>query len=461
MSLKKELHSLENAASQLLDFAMKSGASTAEVCGAFNQRTKITLEKQDFQLASADEGYSLGLRVLMGNKQGFASCNTTDPKELKEIAIRAVEIAGFSPENPYYSIAPAPNLSSRAPQEQWDEALYNISIQTLKEWAKYLKNEVTKDPKFRLNEGSVEISSGASLVTNSHGTHVVNKETSCQWGAMGMGVDGDRITSFDYFHDISRQATPTAEHIVRTTKQFSQKVLLGLQQGAGKSYKGFVVFSPRAVVDILLSPLSYHLNGRSVVEGTGKWKLSDINQCVLNENLSIEDRPWLTNRFGFSLFDREGTPTQEMTLIEGGTLKRFLLDHYAAKALGQTSTGHAAGGTSTLPTVSSHCLLIAPGKVPLKDLYQMAVDKHAEFLVVNRYSGQVDPVTGDFSGVAKGADWWKGNARAFTVKETLISGNIFDAFGKSLVGFSQEREIVESQEETPTFLLDGISVTTN
>lgn len=460
-SLKKELNILENAASQLLTFALKSGAKTAEVCGGFNQRTKITLEKQDFHLASADEGYSLGLRVLIGTKQGFASCNTTDPKELKEIAIKAVEIAGFSPENPNYGIFPSPNISSNAPKEPWDESLHMMSMQTLKEWAKHLKNEATKDKRFRLNDGSVEISSGASLVTNSHGTHAFNKETTAQWGAMGMGVDGEMITSFDYFHDLSRAASNTPERIIQTTRKFTDEVLRGLQQGTAKSYRGMVVFTPRAVNDIFLSALSYHLSGRSVAEGTSRWKLEDLDKPLINERITIEDKPWLTDRFGFSLFDREGTPTQNLKAIENGVLKLFFMDHYAAKALGKTSTGNAAGGSSSVPNVSPHCLVIGPGHLPLSDLHKMAASTQKEFLVVNRYSGQVDPVTGDFSGVAKGADWWIGGERTFTVKETLISGNIFDALNKSLVGFSKEREILESQEESPTFLVDGVSVTTN
>lgn len=461
MSLKKELNTLETAASQLLGFAMKSGALTAEVCGAYSQRTKITLEKQDFHLASADEGYSLGLRVLIGNKQGFASCNTTDAKELKEIAMRAVEIAGFSPGNPHYGIFPSANIHSSAPREVWDDSLHKISMQTLKDWAKHLKTEATKDKRFRLNDGSVEISSGASLVTNSLGTHVFNKETSCQWSLMGMGVDGDLITSFDYFSDLSRTANQTPERIVQTTKKFTASVLKGLEQGAGKSYKGLVLFSPRAVTDIFLSALSYHLSGRSVVEETGRWKLQDLEKVLLNDSITLEDKPWLTDRFGFSTFDREGTPTQDLTLIKNGVLKSFLLDHYAAKALGRTSTGHAAGGPSTVPSVSTHCLVLGAGTTELSALKQIAADKHSEYLLVHRYSGQVDPVTGDFSGVAKGADWCKGQDRLYTVKETLISGNIFDALGESLTGFSKEREIIDSQEESPALLADNVSVTSN
>ena len=82
-----------------------------------------------------------------------------------------------------------------------------------------------------------------------------------------------------------------------------------------------------------------------------------------------------------------------------------------------------------------------------------------EFLVLHRYSGQVDPVSGDFSGVAKGGEWWRGGERAYTVQETLISGNVFDVFRTAILGISKETEVIDCGEECPTILVDGVSVT--
>ena len=152
-TLKKERQALEDAAAKLIQLALSGGATSAEVCGSYNQRTKITLEKQDYHMASADDGFSLGLRVLKGQKQGFASCNTTDAAELKEVALRAVEIAGFSPENPHAVIAPSENLPKEAPATLWDDALFGLSVQTQKDWTKVMVDEALRDPRFRNERG--------------------------------------------------------------------------------------------------------------------------------------------------------------------------------------------------------------------------------------------------------------------------------------------------------------------
>jgi PmbA protein len=456
---KNEKEKLETAAGKLLSYAIKSGADKAEVCGGYGLKTKISLEKQDYQLASSDDGYSLGVRVLKGHRQGFASCNSTDPAELKEIAIKANEIAGFSPENPHYSIQQAENIPVEAPHNLVDPALTDLSLQSQKDWTRLMVAEATKDKRFRLNEGTVEIGSGISLLINSLGVRQMEADTIASWSLMGMAVEGNTITSFDYFSEISRKASATPDKIVLSTRKFIDEVIRNLTTGKSESYKGLVIFTPRAVLDILISSLSYHFNGRAVAENTGRWGLKDRDQKILDSRLTLRDHPWLTDRAGCSSFDREGTPTRPMALIENGVLKSFCLDHYSAHALKLSSTGHAAGGPSSLPSVSTHTLCLSSGNESKAALFTKAQQEQKSFLVVHRYSGQSDPVTGDFSGVAKGAEWWANGERKYYVQETLISGNLFEALGKDLVGISQETEVIDSDEESPTLLINNISVT--
>jgi PmbA protein len=457
--LKKERNQLENTASKLLSHALKAGAESAEVCGTYGVKTKITLEKQDFHLASSDDGYQLGIRVLLDGRQGFASCNSVDPQELKDVAAKAVEIARFSPQNPYNVILATENVAKEAPSDLWDDALFDLSLQTQKDWTKLMADEATREPRFRLNDGALSISAGLYLVVNSAGTHKLEKETDLVWSVMGMAVDGDNITSFDYFTELSRKAARVPDRIVATTKKFRDVLVANLKSGAASSYNGLVAFTPRAAMEVLVSPLEYHINGRNVVEGTSKWKLDTIGQPILNPAISLVDKPWLTDRFGCTVFDREGTPTRHQAAIEKGVLKQFFFDQYAGTALNRPSTGHAVGGPSGVASVSSHCLCAEAGEEPLNSLYRRTFQTQKDMLLVHRFSGQVDPVSGDFSGVAKGGEWWHAGERAYFVKETLISGNIFDALGKNLFGMSKETEIVDGQGDCPTFIINNVSVT--
>lgn len=457
--LNRERLNLENTAEKLISLALGAGADRAEVAATFEQRTRISLEKQDYHLASADSGYSFGLRVLKGQQMGFCYVNCTDPKELKRVASKAVEIASLSPPNPYFSIAPTENVSQQAPEDMFDPSLYNLSVRTQKDWIKIMVDEARRDKRFRINEGGLEISSRIFLIMSSLGTHKLEKETTVGWSLMGMGVDGDRITSFDYFQEISRKASKVPDRIHHSTHSFCKNVLQSLNQGPAETYRGLVVFSPRAVVEVLLSALVYHMNGRNVIEGITKWKITDVGQELFHRDLSLWDKPWLTDRAGCAAFDREGVPTKSQALIQKGVLKLILLDQYSGRALERPSTGHAAGGPSSLPTVAPHCLYLEPGPETLNSLMARSSAHQKKLLVVNRYSGQVDPVTGDFSGVAKGGEWWSSGKREYFVQETLISGNLFEALNRSMWGISKETEVVHSEEECPTIVLDNVSVT--
>ncbi|NBT58963.1 TldD/PmbA family protein, partial [bacterium] len=342
----------------------------------------------------------------------------------------------------------------------WDSSLAQISLQTQKDWVEWMKQEILKDNRIKLNEGSLEIGRGLTLIVNSKGTHHAEAETSCVWSLMGMASDNHVLTSFDYFTHLSRKAMGIGDEILKTTSLFRESLLKSLKIGEGRSYRGPVLFSPRAVLDILLDSLIYHLNGRVILDGSSRWKLTDKDKDLLDSKITLVDSPWLYDRFSCGLFDREGMPTETLELFARGQLKNFLLDNYSAKGLQLSSNGHAVGGASSIPTVGSHSLCLKGGDKPLSHLMKESDPSAQGILWINRYSGQTDPVTGDFSGVAKGGEWWVNGEFRYCVQETLVSGNLFECLNHNLLALSSETQVVDSSGESPYALIDGLSVTT-
>lgn len=459
--LKAHSAELEKATNFLLSQAIKAGAEHAEVCSAFRTTSKVGLEKQDYHMASAEEAHSIGLRVLVDGRQGFSSTNSLDSKELKSIAQSAVKIARISPSNPHWQILGCENVAANAPKPPSTDEIEGLSFTTLGEWTRLLFQTSTEDSRFRINDGSVSTDLQVFLVSNSRGTRKLESEASVHWGLMGMGVAGEAITSFDYFSGMSRRASDVPAHLVDSTKAFCTQVLSCLQQGPATSYVGTVMLSPRAVRDVVFGAIEYHLNGRVIAEGTGRWKRADLGAQKLSSQLSLWDRPWQPDRLGYSLFDREGVPTRNSVLIEKGRVLQFLVDSYSSHVLDLPVTGHAAGGPSGPPSAGSHLLEMDGGTQSLMRLTQEASQQNpsGDFLLVNRFSGQVDPVTGDFSGVAKGGEWWSKGEKVHTVQETLISGNLFDCLGNGFVGASIETQVLDGAEKAPYVVLNGVSVT--
>jgi PmbA protein len=58
-------------------------------------------------------------------------------------------------------------------------------------------------------------------------------------------------------------------------------------------------------------------------------------------------------------------------------------------------------------------------------------------IIISRFSGNVDPVNGDFSGVVKGGQLIMNGTIKYSVKEVMVAGNVFDAL-RRLNGISRK-----------------------
>jgi PmbA protein len=89
--------------------------------------------------------------------------------------------------------------------------------------------------------------------------------------------------------------------------------------------------------------------------------------------------------------------------------------------------------------VSTTNFIIRPGTSNVDKL----VSEMKKGIVVSRFSGNVNPINGDFSGVVKGGNLVERGNIVHAVKEVMVAGNIFSAL-KNLDGVSKERKIILS-----------------
>ena len=94
------------------------------------------------------------------------------------------------------------------------------------------------------------------------------------------------------------------------------------------------------------------------------------------------------------------------------------------------------------------------GKTALQDMQKA----RSELLVIDRFSGNSDPLKGDFSGVAKSSRIFERGQDAGAVTETMIAGNFFE-MAKNIAAISSTTEIVSGHAEMPWVLIDNVSVT--
>jgi PmbA protein len=221
-------------------------------------------------------------------------------------------------------------------------------------------------------------------------------------------------------------------------------VLSNLKPQQAPSYKGKVLLSPRAIRSLMGGLFGYHASGRQVMDGKSRWQ-DMVGKAVGSSLLTIEDRPHDARLTGATSFDGDGLPTANRVLLDKGVLQCHLQDSYSAKKLGTQPNGCAGAPFG---------MVFQAGTTPLNQLLKA----EPALLLVDRFSGNTDPVKGDFSGVAKNSRLIRDGKDHSSVTETMIAGNMFEIF-KQVVALSVETESDSGSFIGPYILVDGISVT--
>ncbi len=445
-------------ASELLEMAQKAGATDAEVYGYGGRSLSAKVEKGDLGQVQADEGASLGLRVMIDGRLGFASTNQMRPDALQAVATDAVAIARLSPPDEANQLPdPADVEDSQRMRHHLDPALAGIDVAQVVERAQALsQTAVDHDARVSIDQASFSVVSGASVIVSSRGIRQSDEDAALTMSLMGLAVDGDETGGFDYRGAVVRSSAEVEAELQRIAREVAVSCIGNLGAQAGKTYTGPVAFAPAAFASSFLGPL---LGGISAIAvQRGRSALAEKLGEQIAPGMTLIDDPTDPRVAGARAFDREGLPARRLPIVEDGVLKTFLHNAYSA-AVGKTvSTGHAQGGPRSVPGLGCHAIRLeasAPGALADEAALLGALGTG---LYIQRFSGSVDAASGDFSGTAKSARWVENGQVVRSVNEVMLSGNAFELL-KGKTQLTQATERVGGSSQIPWALVDGVSVT--
>lgn len=436
---------LEKAAKDLLSYATKKGADRAKIAASASMEMKLMIENKEFTLANTLETQRVGILVHKDQKKGSASVNNWNRDSLEKSFDDAMTLANFSVADEYLTMPTAKDApTAKQLPFMFDDRLAETGLGTLQEFAQTVLSVLVKDKRVALDKCEFSIGATWRGLYNSLGVSQSECQTALGWSYFGMAVDGEEVSGFDYDGRHAYSLDGSLELATSDAEKFCEKVISNLRPGKSPSYKGQVLLSPRAVEEILLETILYHAAGSSVMDGKSRWS-KEIGSQVVSSQLTIQDQPHSRLFTGATAFDGDGLPTIDHTILKDGKLLMHLHDCYSAKRMGTHSTATAGG---------PFALTLAAGT---GDLNVMKTAR-SELLLVDRFSGNIDPIKGDFSGVAKSSRLMRGGADSGPVTETMIAGNLFEVLN-SVISISKYQELVSGAMLLPWVLVDGVSVT--
>ncbi len=439
-------------AEELVERALREGARSAEAFGTTTESVRIRYGKGDLELAQVDQRTELGLTAIVGQRGGFASTNQTDEHSLVETARAATALARLSLADPCTDLV-EPGETPEALRLLHPD-LAALPIEACSELARDLVTRTLGiDPRLSLDRAALEVTRRSIAVHSSRGVHATASDAELSGTLFGMAVDGADVGGFESGSETVRDPSQWPELGGRLVRRFAEVALGNLGATRAESYRGPVLFTPQAFLAVFVRPMVAAASALAVQRGRSALA-GKLGSQVAAATLTIRDDPRDPELSGARAFDREGTPTRTLDIVRRGVLESHLYNGYAARVESRRSTGHATGFARSSPGLGPHALCVRGGRGTVQDL----CSRMGRGLLVQRFSGSVDPASGDFSGVAKSARWIERGSHARSVRETLISGNAF-ALLCGEVALSSPPERVMGAELAPWALVDGVSVT--
>ena len=442
--------------------ALSRGGDFADIYLENRISRQITMEESQFRGGLYGISQGAGVRVISGNKTGYAYTDEITEAKL----LRAAEVASYvaqngSPATPV-NITSASRPSFVTVKLPLDEISDEKRIEIIKR-----ADQAAKDYDPRIKMAMIEYNDEvrSRVIANSEGLYLRDELPLLFFIVQVMSDNGsarhmarERLSLHSGFEMFD---TVTPETVARNAAREAVAMLDAEDAPAGmmdvvmqNGWGGVLVH------EAVGHPLEADNIAKEVGAFTGK-----LGQKVANECFTMIDDGTLPNSRGTINFDDEGTEAKRNVLIEKGVLKGFMTDILSARQLSMERTGNGRRESFRyIPIPRMTNTFIENGKDNPEDI--LASTKKGIY-VQSLSGGSVNPVTGVFNFTCREAYLIENGKKTRPVKGATLIGSCMDvisnidavgndlAFGPGICGKGQSAEVTAGQ---PTVRIRGINV---
>lgn len=431
---------LTTLVSDILDEALRQGATSAEVDVGVNKGFTVTARKGDVESVEYNQDKSVDITVYVGKRSGSASLSDLRPEAIRSAVGAAVNIAKFTDEDPFNGLADKELLAFNYPEIHlsypWD-----LTVEQAIEMAKECETKaVAKDKRIVNSEGaSVSTINVLHAYGNTQGfigTFPVSRhEMSC----VLIAKEGEEMQR-DYSYTVACDPS-LLRSIDYVANEAAERTVRRLGARRIKTCRVPVIFHAEEARSLLGHFLAAISGGNLYRKSS--FLLDHMGKQIFPAHIKIDEHPFLEKALGSAPFDDDGVATRSNVFIEDGILKSYVLGVYSARKLNLQTTGNAGG---------VHNLFINTGDKDLPALLK----KMGKGLLVTELMGQgANIVTGDYSRGAAGF-WVENGEIQYPVEEITIAGNLKDLYA-NLVEVGKDID-KRGNIQTGSILLEEMSV---
>lgn len=419
-------------------------AEEAEVFMVSSEETPVEFEANRLKHIQSKQSSIISLRVVKNGRIGFGTTTSlADVDGLVESALATAEFG--SPVRFTF-----PSFTEFPPVDVFDPACDQVTLEQMTELGQQMIDAVTAHTPGIVCEAGITKSTTRISLINSQGGQASYRQSGFSLGLEGQLTQGTDML-FVFEGQSSCRPILTADTV---TSPVIRQLEMAREHAAIITGTMPVIFTPMGIATTLAGPIMSAFNGKNVLEGASPIG-EKVGERIFDARLSLSDDPTIPFRPGSGPCDDEGIPTRPKKLIDQGKVCGFLYDLQTAGLAGTESTGNGSRHGGGIPSPSPGLLVVQPGGVSFEDM----VADIKEGLVVERVMGatQGNVLGGDFSGnVLLGFKIENGRIVG-RVKDTMVSGNVFDILG-NLAAIGSDARWTGGLLNTPSLCCAHVSV---
>ncbi len=439
---------LQPLAARALQAAAKAGAEAADVLVSGGESVEVDVREGALEHLQRSDGFSLGLRVLLGKRQAVVSVGDPEHMNLVEAAERAVAMAKAAPEDPHIGLADPEQVAKNWPD--LDLACDRLpDVEELKERALACEEAALAVKGVTKSVGAgASASRAAVFLAASNGFAGGYVRTGVGVSAAVIAGEGAEMQR-DYAYDskIHDEDLRTPEDVGR---EAGERAVRRLSPKKPASIAGAPVIFEQRIAGSIAGHLAGAINGRTIARGASFLKDS-MGRRIMPSSVRVIDDARMPRGDASKPFDGEGLPTARLDVVEGGELKAWLLDLASARQLGLQGNARARRGLTEPPSPGTTNFYIANGEATPEELIRSV---KRGVLVTELIGMGVNIVTGDYSRGASGF-WIENGEIAHPVSEMTIAGNLRDMF---LHLTPADDLAFLGSRNAPTLLVEGMTI---
>lgn len=430
---------LKQIATDILQEAIKQGATSAETDIGVNKGFSVTARKGDVESIEYNQDKIIDITVYFGQRTGSASLSDLRPEAIRSAVEAACNIARFTDKDLCAGLAEKELLAFDYPH--LDLAYpWNITVEQAIEMACACENiALAKDKRISAENVIVATTSAWHVYGNTHGFlgmyPITRHEISCVLIAK---QDDDMQRDYDYtvacnpasLKSITEVAEIAAEQTIRrlgATRLTTRRVPVIFAANEARGLLGHFVAA---------------ISGGNLYRKSS-FLLDHLHKQIFPEHIKIDERPHLPQALGSAPFDDNGVRTRPNIFVENGILNNYALGTYSARQLKMQTTGNSGGVRN---------LFISTGQ---KDLPALIKTMGTGLLINDLMGHGINLVTGDYSRGAAGF-WVENGEIQYPVEEITVAGNLKDMYAHIVeVGADVD---ARGNIRTGSILIDGMTI---